>query len=178
MRSRMNLQSAKRALGKLSVAVLSISLLVTRAQAQSIGHLGVSADPIPLAQAKRPQPKYLARNVNRNRPDPSSPSLRADVSSIGGASGVNQKSPATNPAPSSPVVVAENKPQPSVAPTTPANSTKPSPANVTKPAAPTFEDHMAKAAESAAKGDASSAASTFRAALSLKPDSLEAHLGL
>ncbi len=177
----MNLKSAKCALSKLGIAVISISLFAARTEAQIIGHLGVSADPIPLAQAKRPQPKYLARNINRNRPDPSSPNLRADVSGVGGATGQNAKPLSSTPTPSSPVVVAENKPKPSAPASAPAVGAKPSLAvskPVPAPMVPTFDDHLAKAADLAVKGDARAAADAFRAALALKPDSIEAHLGL
>src|SRR5262249_46982867 len=125
MRSGMNLKSAKSVLSKLSVIVVSISLFVTRAEAQTIGHLGVSTDPIPLVQAKRPQPRYLARNSSRStsRPDPSSKALLAEV-----GEGVNTagKTTATNPTSSGTIAVVE-MPKNSTAKPQPSNSTTPKP---------------------------------------------------
>lgn len=172
----MNLKSANRAFsrfcGKFCVAIICISLSVTKTEAQSIGHLGVNADPIPLVQAKRPQPKYLARRINR--PDPSSKNLLADVGDGGGS--VGGKTATANPTTSATVAVVETPKK-----TQPVNSTptpKPLPPAPVKPAEPTADDYLAKAADFVIKGNSQAAAENFRTALKLKPDSLDAQLGL
>lgn len=174
----MNLKSAKKALGNLSVIVIAISLFVTKTEAQAIGHLGVNTDPIPLVQAKRPQARYLARNTRlANRPDPGSKDLRAEISE--GTTGTG-KPISSNPTTSATIEVVE---------TPKANTAKPQPATATvavktpstppaKPAASAYDDYMSKAGELIAKGNTRAAEEAFRAALKLKPESLEAQLGV
>ncbi|HMX30040.1 MAG TPA: tetratricopeptide repeat protein, partial [Blastocatellia bacterium] len=169
----MNLKSAKRTLTKLGVAVISISLFITKTEAQSIGHLGVSTDPIPLVQAKRPQPKYLARRVNR--PDPNSKTLLAEVGDGGGKSSpVAPKNSVNNSGKISGTIDVVELPK-NPPPANSSSNAKPAPI---RPAEPTADDFLAKAADFVVKGDAQAAAESFRAALKLKPDSLDAQLGL
>ncbi|MGH9769713.1 MAG: tetratricopeptide repeat protein [Blastocatellia bacterium] len=156
-------------------------LFISWTIAQDIGHLGVEADPIPLVQAKRPPRRLALRNTNRNsnvasvRPDPASKDLRADVSEVGGATGKGPK-PTSNTAGSASTTVAVNT-IPTPAPKEPA-VVKPETGPASKPAAPTVEDYIARAEELVAKNDPRAAAGVFRLALSLKPDSLDAQLGL
>lgn len=167
----MNPRSAKIALSKACVVVVSLSLFITKTEAQVIGHLGVATEPIPLAQAKRPQRKLVTRNLNR--PNPGSKDLQADVSGIGGASGkgtgANQNSNSGANSATVAVVITSPKP-PSEAKLTP-----PTPA---KPAPSPFDESLAKAEALLEKGEARLAADAFRQALALKADSMDAQLGL
>ncbi len=164
----MNLKPARIALLGASAILLFISWTI----AQDIGHLGVNADPIPLVQAKRPVRRLVARNTRTPPPVPGSNTLIADVSPGASASG------RTNNRGSNTVA---NNANPVAVNTTPAATPKPEPVVAkpeTKPAAPAFEDYVAKAEELAAKNDPRAAAEAFRQALALKPDSLDARLGL
>lgn len=161
------------------LGAIAISLFISWVIAQDIGHLGVSADPIPLVQAKRPLRRLAIRNTGRNsnlataRPDPASKDLRADVSDIGGASGKAPKA-SSNAAASASGAVAVNTTPPPVEPV----AGKPGPKPEAKPAAPTAEDYIAKAEDLVAKNNPRAATEAFRQALALKPDSLDAQLGL
>src|SRR5262249_58206560 len=55
---------------------------------------------------------------------------------------------------------------------------RPEPKPAPKSSAPSAEDYIARAEDLAAKNDPRAAAEVFRLALSLKPDSLDAQLGL
>lgn len=182
MKSGLYLKSAKRALYRAVIIVISLSLFLTKTEAQSIGHLGVSAEPIPLVQAKRP-PRRLA-----TRPNPASRDMLADVSGAGGASGRTNSKPtqgnagsgASNNAISgnnatSGTVVAVVAPPKNPPVTPPSNSTTATPA---KSVLTPFEESLTKAEALIGKGDARATAEAFRAALALKADSLDARLGL
>ncbi|MGH9937496.1 MAG: tetratricopeptide repeat protein [Blastocatellia bacterium] len=163
---------------------MAILLFISWTIAQDIGHLGVSADPIPLVQAKRPLRRLALRNANRGssvaavRPDPlagASKDLRADVTDSGMASGKAPKT-SSNTATSALTTVAVNT-NPAPAPKDPV-VVKPEIKPELKPAAPSAEDYIAKAEDLAAKNNPRAAAEAFRQALSLKPDSIDAQLGL
>jgi tetratricopeptide (TPR) repeat protein len=164
-------------------ATTAILLFISWTIAQDIGHLGVDADPLPLVQAKRPLRRLALRNVNRNsnvaavKPDPQAASgtdLRADVSDAGGASGKAPKGNA-NTATTAPTTVAVT---PGSAPAAAKPAIRPDPKPPAKSSAPSAEDYIARAEELAAKNDPRAAADVFRLALSLKPDSIDAQLGL
>ena len=162
----MKLKPARISFFGASIIVLFISVII----AQDIGHLGVSADPIPLVQAKRPPRRLVARRTPT--PNPASNTLLADVSSAGGAAGAQKNQNSSAPANTSGAIAAN---------TTPAAVPKPEPVVTkpeTKPAAPTVEDYIAKAEDFVAKNDPRGATEAFRQALALKPDSFEARLGL
>ena len=160
---------------------IAILLIISWTIAQDIGHLGVDADPIPLVQAKRPLRRLAFRNTNRNsnvaavKPDPlagAGKDLRADVTDAGGASGKTPKANSTPAASASTTVAVSSTPV--VAKPEPRPEPKPAP----KSSAPSAEDYIARAEDLAAKNDPRAAAEVFRLALSLKPDSLDAQLGL
>lgn len=165
------------------LGVIAILLFISWTIAQDIGHLGVSADPIPLSQAKRPPRRFVVRNAGRYsnlavaRPDPASKDLRADVSDIGGATGKAPKASSSAAASSSATIAANTTPAPKesvvIRP-----ETRPETKSETKPAAPTADDFIARAEDLAAKNNPRAAIEAFRQALSLKPDSLDAQLGL
>jgi superkiller protein 3 len=169
------------------LGAIAILLFISWTIAQDIGHLGVSADPIPLVQAKRPPRRFVARNAGRNsnlaiaRPDPASKDLRADVSDVGGATGKAPKASSNTAASSSATIAANTTPAPKepvvIRPET-RPETKPEPKLQPKSAAPTAEDFIARAEDFAAKNNPRAAIEAFRQALSLKPDSLDAQLGL
>ncbi len=145
-----------------AIALLLCFSYLSYIAAQDIGHLGVNTDPIPLVQAKRPQRKSLVRNLNRNqtqlansRPNPASKDLRAEV---GEAADKNPNNKA--PVKGKDVAV---KSEPKVAP---------------KPAAPSFDDFVANAEEQVGKGQLQAAAVSFREALKIEPNSLDAQLAL
>jgi superkiller protein 3 len=128
----------------------------------------------------------VARNAGRNsnlaltRPDPSSKELRADVSEIGGAIGKGQK-PNSNSAAGTSVsntVAVNNTPAPPKEPVVVKPETRPETRPTSKPAAPTAEDFVAKGEDLSAKNDPRGAIEAFRQALSLKPDLLDAQIGL
>jgi tetratricopeptide (TPR) repeat protein len=162
----MKLKPARISFFGASIIVLFISGII----AQDIGHLGVSADPIPLVQAKRPPRRLVVRRTPA--PNPASSALLADAGPAAGALGAPKNQNSSAPANTAGVIAANtvpaavSKPEPVV--------TKPEP----KPAAPTVEDYIAKAEDFAAKNDPRAAAEAFRQALALKPDSFEAQLGL
>src|SRR5262245_49517119 len=175
----MHLKPAKLAL----TSVSAIFLLITIAVAQDIGHLGVSTDPIPLVQVKRPR-NFVARakssNPNviaSNRPNPASPSLTADISPLGGTAGKPTTTGSKPNAPASQLpsgsaaagntVVAGTK----VDPTTIA-------ANAPKSTASPFDDAIAKAEDLVLKNDARGAIEAYRQALTINANSVEARLGL
>jgi tetratricopeptide (TPR) repeat protein len=162
----MKLKPAKLALFGASAILLFISWVI----AQDIGHLGVSADPIPLVQAKRPPRRLAARRTPA--PNPASSTLLADVGPAVGPPGNPKTQNSGAPANTSSAIAAN--PTPATAPKPEPVATKPE----TKPAAPTVESYIAKAEEFAAKNDPRAAAEAFRQALALKPDSFEARLGL
>ncbi|HKQ78027.1 MAG TPA: tetratricopeptide repeat protein [Blastocatellia bacterium] len=156
-------------------------LFISWTIAQDIGHLGVDADPTPLIQAKRPMRRLALRNTNRNsnvaavKADPlagASKDLRADVTDVTGASGKDPKANSTAPTSGSTTVAVTSAPPP------PKPEIRPDPKSGAKPSAPSAEDYIARAEELAAKSDPSGAADVFRLALSLKPDSIDAQLGL
>ena len=155
---------------------IAITLFITWTIAQDIGHLGVNDDPIPLVQAKRPPRRTAMRNANRNsniaaRPDSlagASKDLRADVTDTGGA-------PA-KPTNASSTVVASTTVAVTPAPVNP--EARPEPKPPAKSSAPSAENYIARAEELAAKNDPRGAADVFRLAIALKPDSIEAQLGL
>jgi tetratricopeptide (TPR) repeat protein len=165
-----------------AIAILGV---ISWTVAQDIGHLGVSADPIPLVQAKRPVRRFVVRNAGRNsnfalaKPDPASKDMRADVSDIGGSTGKGPK-PNSNNAAGAPVststagAVAVNT-IPAV-PKEPA--AKPETRPTAKPSAPTAEDFVAKGEDLSAKNNPRGAIEAFRQALALKPDLLDAQIGL
>jgi tetratricopeptide (TPR) repeat protein len=155
---------------------IAITLFITWTIAQDIGHLGVNDDPFPLVQAKRPPRRTALRNANRNsniaaRPDSlagASKDLRADVTDAGGVTAKPTKaSSATVASTTVPVTTAPVNPEARPEPKTPAKSS-----------APSAEDYIARAEELAAKNDPRGAADVFRLAIALKPDSIEAQLGL
>jgi superkiller protein 3 len=164
---------------------IAILLFISWTIAQDIGHLGVSADsvPIPLVQAKRPPRRFVARNAGRasnlavTKPDPASKDLRADISDIGGATGKAPKASSSGATSSSGFIAANTTPTPKetvlIKPET-SSETRSEP----KAAAPTAEDFIARAEDFAAKNNPRAAIEAFRQALALKPDSLDAQLGL
>ncbi len=169
----------------------AILLFISWTIAQDIGHLGVDADPIPLVQARRPLRRLAVRSANRNsnvaavRADPTagaagaagaSKDLRADVSEIGGASGKGTKA-STNTAANASTTAAVNTNPAIVSKETVGVKPVARPSE-SRPAAPRAEDYIAKAEDLAAKNDPRAAAEAFRQALALKPDSLDARLGL
>src|SRR5215475_6480474 len=166
-----------------SFAAIAILLLISWTIAQDIGHLGVDADPIPLVQAKRPLRRLALRNTNRNsniatvRPDPlagASKDLRAEVTDAGGATGKTPNTNSNTALNASTNVAVTASPAPAVA----KPETRPDPIPAAKSSGPSAEDYIARAEELAAKNDPSAAADVFRLALSLKPDSIDAQLGL
>jgi tetratricopeptide (TPR) repeat protein len=160
----MKIRPGKIALFGASAILLFISWVI----AQDIGHLGVSADPIPLVQAKRPVRRLLARSKTPP-PTPASNTLLADVGPVASAP---DKTKNQNTGVASNTVAAN---------TTPAATSKPesvAPKPEVKPAAPSVETYIAKAEELATKNDPRGAAEAFRQALALKTDSFEARLGL
>ncbi|MGH9834843.1 MAG: tetratricopeptide repeat protein [Blastocatellia bacterium] len=162
----MRLKPARISFFGASVIVLFISGII----AQDIGHLGVSADPIPLVQAKRPPRRLVARRTPA--PNPASSTLLADTGPAASGAGAAKNQNSGAPANTSSAIAAN---------TTPAAVPKPEPVVTkpeTKPAAPTVEDYIAKAEDLAAKNDPRGAAEAFRQALALKSDSFEARLGL
>lgn len=179
----MNLKSARNALYRAGIVAISLSLFITNTEAQAIGHLGVSTEPIQLVQAKRPQRRLASR------PNPASRDMLADVSGVGGAGGKvtnsNQKtssgtSTGSNTNTTSGTIVAVITPPKSQPVTTPpvnssANSGAATPA---KPAVSAFDVSLAKAEALIGKSDPRATADAFRAALALKADSIDARLGL
>lgn len=166
---------------------IAILFFISWTIAQDIGHLGVSADPIPLVQAKRPPRRFVVRNAGRNsnlaiaRPDPASKDLQADVSGIGGATGRGTRpNPGATPNTSDTVAVNVNPVATPKEPVVIRPETRPEakPESKPKPAAPTADDFIAKAEELAAQNNPRAAIEAFRQALALKPDSLDAQLGL
>src|SRR5262245_40506613 len=151
---------------------IAILLIISWTIAQDIGHLGVDTDPIPLVQAKRPLRRLALRNSNRNsnvatvKPDPqagSSKDLQADVSDVGGGSGKGPKTNSNAPANTSTSVAVNT-----------GSGTKPAP----KSSAPSAEEYISRAEELAAKNDPKGASDVFKLALALKPESIDAQLGL
>ena len=139
----MNPKSARIAFYRASVLVLSLSLFITKTEAQMIGHLGVATEPIPLVQAKRPQRKLVTRNLNR--PNPASKDLQADINSVGGATGKpNQNSASANSGSSSGTLVAVVTPPKNSPPVKPVEA-KPTPTIPAKPAVSPFDESLAKA---------------------------------
>ncbi|MFN0112581.1 MAG: tetratricopeptide repeat protein [Blastocatellia bacterium] len=173
----MNLESAKGAFYRAGIVIISLSLFITKTEAQAIGHLGVSAEPIQLAQAKRP-----ARRL-ATRPNPASKDLLADVSGAGGAGG--KATSKSSPDPANPavgtvtsgtvvtVINTNRMPPPSASPTTTSST-----ATTPKPPLSAFDESLAKAEALIGKGDSRATAEAFRAALTLKADSVDARLGL
>ncbi len=175
----MNPKSAKIALLRAIVVVVSLSLFITKTEAQMIGHLGVATEPIPLVQAKRPQRKLVTRNLNR--PNPASKDLQADVSGLdvagGKGTGTSQNAASNASGVNSGTVVAVITP-PKPSPAKPPVEAKPTPTTPAKPAVSPFEESLAKAEALHEKGDARAAVDAFRQALALKADSMDAQLGL
>ncbi|MBS1790286.1 MAG: tetratricopeptide repeat protein [Acidobacteria bacterium] len=187
MKSGRNLKSARSAFYQASVIILSLSLFVTKTEAQAIGHLGVSAEPIPLVQAKRP-PRKLA-----TRPNPASREMLADVSGIGSASGKSNSTAkqtasqgsgngdsgsslgAGSTGKTSGTMVAVVTPPKNQPVTPPSNPTTTTPS---KPVLSPFDQSLAKAEALIGKADPRAVADGFRAALALKADSIDARLGL
>jgi tetratricopeptide (TPR) repeat protein len=164
---------------------IAVLLFISWTIAQDIGHLGVSADPIPLVQARRPVRRFVVRNAGRNsslalaRPDPASKDLRADVSDIGGSAGKSQKPSLNNSTGSSTSTSNAGTVAVNTTPVVPREPvTKPETRPVTTPSAPTAEDFVAKAEDLSAKNNPRGAIEAFRQALALKPDLLDAQLGL
>lgn len=159
----MTLKPARLALMGAGAVLLFISMTI----AQEIGHLGVNTDPVPLVQIRR-QRNFVARVNRPNRPNAASPGLTADISQMAGATG-KKPAPAQLPASSAgsaPVVVAK------VEPTAVASAIEP------KAAPNPFDDAVARAEDLVLKNDARGAIEAYGQALSLKPDSIEARLGL
>ncbi|MGH9845731.1 MAG: tetratricopeptide repeat protein [Blastocatellia bacterium] len=166
----------------------AIFLFITMTIAQEIGHLGVSTDPVPLVQARR-QRNFIVR-VNRNNPNViaanrsnpgASPTIIAGIDQMPGAPGKGTNT-AAKPnqtglqlpaaAPNS-TVLAPAKIDPTAVAAVAAI-----PATAPKPVASPFEEAVAKAEDLVVKNDARGAVEAYRQALALKPDSLEARLGL
>ncbi len=156
------------------LGTIAVFLLMTWTIAQEIGHLGVDSDPIPLVQAKRPMRRLALRGGNRNsnvaavRPDAgASKDLRADVGDTGGAPAKNTAASGSTVAVTAGSTTTAAKPE-----------IRPEPKTAPKSSAPAAEDYIARAEELAAKNDPRAAADVFRLALTLKPDSIDAQLGL
>ena len=166
----MNLKPARLVL----CAVFAVVVCMSWTIAQDIGHLGVDSDPIPLKQVKRLR-KPVFRNANRNllaaNADPASREMKADVTDQAVASTGGAKKPKSAlPEPASGAIsntLAVSK--------TPAGMP---PGGAPPTAIPLFDQHVIKAEELTAKGESKSAAEFYRQALSVKPESAEARLGL
>ncbi len=155
-------------------ASASLLLFISWAIAQEIGHLGVNDDPIPLVQAKRPPRRLAQRNANSDSNLAASKldsgaganrDLRADLADVGASPGKTPK-PSDAAASGGSVLAAAGA------------ASRSEPKTAVKPPEPSAEDYIARAEGLAAKNDPRGAAEFFRQALALKPDSLDAQLGL
>lgn len=171
----MKLKSAGKRLCQTVIIIISLSLLITRTEAQAIGHLGVNTEPIPLVQAKRPQRKLVSRSLLAKRPDPSSKDLRADIAELPESSG---KSADVKSNTSGTVLVAVTPP--TSTPKTPSSNSTNTTASTTssKTVLSPFEESLVKAETLLEKGESRVAVEAFRSALKLKPESIDAQLGL